>query len=148
MKGVVKKVTIAGKTIRIAKVGTSVKLKATVKASKGANKVLQWTSSNKKYAVVNGSGKVTLKKAGKGKGDKFEPIRNEGFFSLKYQKERVRRERFEYEEKTAFHFYIILTEDPSRIIGMIGLNNVVWGAFCSAFLGYKLDKKSNGTEKS
>ena len=34
----------------------------------------------------------------------------------------------------------MLTEDPSRIIGMIGLNNVVWGAFCSAFLGYKLDK--------
>lgn len=23
---------------------------------------------------------------------------------------------------------------------MIGLNNVVWNAFCSAFLGYKLDK--------
>ena len=23
---------------------------------------------------------------------------------------------------------------------MIGLNNVVWGAFCSAFLGYKLDE--------
>lgn len=28
----------------------------------------------------------------------------------------------------------------SKIIGIIGLNNVVWGAFCSAFLGYKLDK--------
>ena len=70
----------------------------------------------------------------------FEPIRNEEFFTLEYQKEILRRERLEYEEKTSFHFYIMLTEDLSRIIGMIGLNNVVWGAFCSAFLGYKLDK--------
>jgi ribosomal-protein-alanine N-acetyltransferase len=70
----------------------------------------------------------------------FEPIRNKEFFTLEYQKELLRKERLEYEEKTAFHFYIMLTEDPSRIIGMIGLNNVVWGAFHSAFLGYKLDE--------
>ena len=46
----------------------------------------------------------------------------------------------DYEAKTAFRFYIILMEQPSKIIGVIGLNNVVCGAFCSAFLGYKLDK--------
>ena len=42
-------------------------------------------------------------------------------------------------EKTAFRFYIKSTDHPQKIIGIIGLNNVVWGAFCSAFLGYKLD---------
>ena len=46
----------------------------------------------------------------------------------------------EYEARRAFRFYIMLTEQPSKIIGVIGLNNVVWGSFCSAFLGYKLDK--------
>lgn len=46
----------------------------------------------------------------------------------------------EYEARTAFRFYIVLLEQPSKIIGIIGLNNVIWGAFCSAFLGYKLDK--------
>ena len=43
-------------------------------------------------------------------------------------------------ENTAFRFYIRLAEQPNKIIGIIGLNNVVWEAFCSAFLGYKLDK--------
>ena len=70
----------------------------------------------------------------------FEPVRNKEFFSLEYQKEILRRERLECEERKSFHFYIMLAEEPSRIIGMIGLSNVVWGAFCSAFLGYKLDK--------
>ena len=46
----------------------------------------------------------------------------------------------DYEAKTAFRFYIILMEQPSKIIGVIGLNNVVWGAFFFLFLGYKLDK--------
>ena len=67
MKGMVKKVTIAGRASRTAKGGASVRLKAAVKASGGANKTLKWTSSNEKYAVVNSSGRVTLKKAGKGK---------------------------------------------------------------------------------
>ena len=46
----------------------------------------------------------------------------------------------DYGTRTAFRYYIMPTEQPSKIIGIIGLNNVVWGAFCSAFLGYKLDK--------
>ena len=29
--------------------------------------------------------------------------------------------------------------EPEKIIGIAALNNVVYGAFCSAFLGYKLD---------
>lgn len=70
----------------------------------------------------------------------FEPVRNEEFFSLEYQREVLKKEKLEYEEKTAFRFYIITAEQPTKIIGIIGLNNVVWGAFCSAFLGYKLDK--------
>ena len=70
----------------------------------------------------------------------FEPVRNKEFFSLEYQREVLNKEKLEYEEKTAFRFYIIPAEQPTKIIGIIGLNNVVWGAFCSAFLGYKLDK--------
>lgn len=65
MKGVVKKVTIKGK--KKVKAGKALKLKAKVKATKGANKKLKWTSSNTKYAIVNGSGKVKTLKAGKGK---------------------------------------------------------------------------------
>lgn len=70
----------------------------------------------------------------------FEPMRNEEFFSGKYQQEILKNEMLAYKEKTSFRFYIMPIEHPTKIIGIIGLNNVVWGAFCSAFLGYKLDK--------
>lgn len=70
----------------------------------------------------------------------FEPVRSEEFFSLEYQRAVLKKEMAAYEAKTAFRFYIMSVEQPSKMIGIIGLNNVVWGAFCSAFLGYKLDK--------
>lgn len=78
MKGVVKKVTIAGKADRTAKAGFSIKLKATVKASNGANKTLRWTSNNTKYATVDSKGKVTLKKAGKVKTVKITAMATDG----------------------------------------------------------------------
>jgi ribosomal-protein-alanine N-acetyltransferase len=70
----------------------------------------------------------------------FEPVRNEEFFSLNYQKEILKKEMIAYVEKNSFRFYITPAKQPTEIIGIIGLNNVVWGAFRSAFLGYKLDK--------
>lgn len=73
--------------------------------------------------------------------EKFEPMRTEDFFSLAYQREVLQKEMADCKEKTAFRFYIKLVEQPEKIIGIIGLNNVVWGAFCSAFLGYKLDEQ-------
>lgn len=72
--------------------------------------------------------------------ESFEPVRGEEFFSLEYQRTALKNEIVEYEARTAFRYYIMSMEHPSKIIGVIGLNNVVWGAFCSAFLGYKLDK--------
>lgn len=70
----------------------------------------------------------------------FEPVRSEDFFSLEYQQAVLKKEISEYKERTAFRFYILSVEQPEKVIGIIGLNNVVWGAFCSAFLGYKLDR--------
>lgn len=78
MKGVVKDVKISGKAARTVKSGTSLKLKASVKASNGANKVLQWKSGNTKYASVNEKGTVTLKKAGKGKTVKITAMATDG----------------------------------------------------------------------
>lgn len=66
MKGAVKKIAISGakKTV---KAGKTMKLKAKVKAGKGANKKVMWTSSNPEFAKVDSKGKVTLLPAGKGK---------------------------------------------------------------------------------
>ncbi len=76
MKGVVKKIAISGK--KTMKAGKTLKLKAKVTATKGANKKLKWTSSNKKYATVSGFGKVKALKAGKGKKVKITAMATDG----------------------------------------------------------------------
>lgn len=78
MKGTVKKVTIPGAKKRTVKAGKTLKLQAKVTATKGANKKLQWTSSNTKYATVSASGKVKTKKAGKGKTVKITAMATDG----------------------------------------------------------------------
>lgn len=66
LKNAVIKISLKAK--KTVKAGKSITVKATVKTNgKSANKKLQWSSSNKKYATVNSKGKVTAKKAGKGK---------------------------------------------------------------------------------
>ena len=64
-KGVVQKVNITGK--KTLKAGKMLALKTKIKATKGANKKIQWETSNKKYATVTSKGKVKALKAGKGK---------------------------------------------------------------------------------
>ncbi len=70
MKNAVKKVTIGNKP-KTLRAGQSIVLKTTVKTTgkkaKEANRTLKWSSSNTKYATVTSKGKVTAKKAGKGK---------------------------------------------------------------------------------
>lgn len=76
MKGIVKKVKITGtKTV---KAGKSLKLKANVTATKKANKKLQWTSSNTKYATVNAKGVVKTKKTAKRKTIKITTMATDG----------------------------------------------------------------------
>ena len=72
--------------------------------------------------------------------ESYEPKRDERFFSLEYQQEVLKKEMEDFRQKSGFRFYIRPADQSQKIIGMIGLNNVVWGAFCSAFLGYKLDE--------
>ena len=64
-KGIVTKIKITGDSS--VKNGKTVALKAKITATEGAYKTLTWTSSNTKYATVSSAGKVTAKKAGKGK---------------------------------------------------------------------------------
>ena len=67
MKHAVTKVSFK-KPPKTLKAGKKVTLKAVVKTNgKSANKTLKWSTSNKKYATVTSKGRVTAKKAGKGK---------------------------------------------------------------------------------
>lgn len=69
----------------------------------------------------------------------FDPMREDSFFSAEHQREILAQEVRARQERTGFRFYI-RPVGQQAVIGIIGLNNVVWGAFRSAFLGYKLDR--------
>ena len=74
----------------------------------------------------------------------FEPPREEDFFTAGHQQALLVQETEAAEQNTSRRFYLQLPDQPDRIVGMVGLNNIVWGAFCSCFLGYKLDGALTG----
>ncbi len=69
----------------------------------------------------------------------FDPEREEGFFTSEGQRLLLDQEVRDREAGTSYRFYIVPAEEPEKVIGFVGLNNVVRGAFQSCFLGYKLD---------
>lgn len=71
--------------------------------------------------------------------ESFEPRRDDEFFTHAHHFASLEREIQQAEQNCEFHYYIARKSNPDEIIGTISLSNVVWGCFCSCFLGYKLD---------
>lgn len=69
----------------------------------------------------------------------FDPKREPEFFTREHQLSILKKEMDDWDRKTACRFYIKLASCPDEIIGSFSIGNIVWGAFCSAFLGAKLD---------
>lgn len=65
MRGVVKKITLSGK--KKVKAGKKIRIKAKIKATKGANKKLAWKTNNIQYATVTSKGVVKISKKARGK---------------------------------------------------------------------------------
>ncbi|MFL0247236.1 GNAT family N-acetyltransferase [Candidatus Clostridium stratigraminis] len=72
--------------------------------------------------------------------EEWEPVKNKEFYTIKYQDEQLDNEFTIIENNRAFRLWLFKKEDSSRIIGSVGFNNIVRGAFLSCHLGYKLDK--------
>lgn len=70
----------------------------------------------------------------------WEPERKEEFYTRQYHEEQLRKDVSSIKEGTSFRLWIFKKQDKSRTIGTIAFSNIVWGAFLSCFLGYKLDK--------
>ncbi len=73
----VKKIRIKN-TPKFLKAGKSRTLKAAISPQNATNKKLSWKSGNKKYATINSRGKVTAKRAGKGKTVKITATARDG----------------------------------------------------------------------
>lgn len=74
----------------------------------------------------------------------FEPAREDGFFTAKGQKHCLALEAKLARRDDSYRFYLSRREEPGEIIGMVGINSVVRGAFQSGFVGYKLDRRFLG----
>lgn len=69
----------------------------------------------------------------------WEPIREEEFYTLEFQKQQLNKELEDMERGNSKRFWIF-EKGSAEIIGMINFSSIVRGVFLSCFLGYKIDK--------
>ena len=72
--------------------------------------------------------------------EEWEPVRSEEFYTLAYHEVQLEKDQTLMENKSGLRLWMFKKNEENKIIGSIGFNNIVWGAFLSCHLGYKLDK--------
>jgi ribosomal-protein-alanine N-acetyltransferase len=74
--------------------------------------------------------------------EEWELEHPDDFYTLEARAKQLRSDFTEFKEMRALRFWLFKKgdEEGGRVIGTIAFNNIVWGAFLSCFLGYKLDK--------
>lgn len=74
----------------------------------------------------------------------FEPLKSAQFYTEKFQQKNLQVAARNAVKGLGYRYYITLSDAPEMIIGSIALSDIVRGAFCSAYLGYKLDERMQG----
>jgi len=74
--------------------------------------------------------------------EKFSMERNETFYTIEFQLERIKQYEEDSRTDQAYNFGIF--KHDGTLIGTINLFQVLRGALQGAFIGYFLDKKHNG----
>ena len=72
--------------------------------------------------------------------EEWEPLKDENFYTISYQEKQLDKELVNIKNGNSFRLWIFKKDDDRRIIGSVGFNNIIRGAFLSCHLGYKLDK--------
>ena len=70
----------------------------------------------------------------------YEPAHSEDYYTDRFWKDLLAAQLVEMEHGRAMYFYISEEAGADRIIGTVSLTGIIMGPFCSAFLGYRLDK--------
>ena len=68
----------------------------------------------------------------------WEPVRDEAYYTLPSMLELIRAEHADHRRQSAMKLHIS-KKGEKRIIGYVGLSNIVRGAFLSCFAGCRLD---------
>jgi len=74
----------------------------------------------------------------------WDPPTPEGFYTPATQAERLRLGLKAFAEGVAFRYWIMLADEPHRVIGSIHFSQIARGAFHSCVLGYALDEQCQG----
>lgn len=69
-----------------------------------------------------------------------DPVRAEEFYTGEFQRKLLSEAAQARQEGRGCRFFIAPVGEPGKVIGFVALNNIVWGAFRSCFLGYALDR--------
>ncbi len=69
----------------------------------------------------------------------YEATHDEAYFTLARQQELIQQDQEALSRGQGLRVWIAKKSDPHRLIGTVSLSNIVYGAFLSCFLGYKLD---------
>ena len=70
----------------------------------------------------------------------WSPKMQDGFYTIDHQAGILEDKQRLFEEGKEIRLYLFRKDSRSgRIIGDIGLSNIIKGFFCSAFVGYKID---------
>ena len=70
----------------------------------------------------------------------FDPVWDEEFYTEEGQARRLAEEQSWAEAGRSFRFLLVQPRHPGKVVGMLGLNEIVRGAFQSCFISYKLDR--------
>jgi ribosomal-protein-alanine N-acetyltransferase len=68
--------------------------------------------------------------------EEWEPKRNDEYFEIKNIQRLITEQRQDIESGKSIIYYIYLRDN--KLIGTMGITNIVYGPFLSGFLGYKL----------
>ena len=69
----------------------------------------------------------------------FDPVQPEEFFTESGQAERLAEELAWAETGRAFRFLLVQPRHPGKVVGLLGLNEIIRGALQSCFVSYKID---------
>lgn len=72
--------------------------------------------------------------------EEWETVKSKEFYTREFQEAFLENELSNIDNKRSLRLWIFKRDDHSKIIGSVAFNNIVWGAFLSCHLGYKLDK--------
>ena len=73
--------------------------------------------------------------------ERYEPKRNENFYTTMYQQKQLRCEYNLAFQKASVRYYVFLKEDPNTIIGTVSIQDIKNAMYSSCQIGYKFSSQ-------